>query len=377
MSTIHITLTPEGDWETNVDVRNSSGNHPQHLFWSNSHLPQRTNRRKFAGTLPRLFWEAKIICPQRTPEDETRQFASKPLQLHVWRLKTPMLTLLGKKRNCFIFIETCLEFFRLTIHDHPWPNFRMEAARSTLRSEIPTFDWGFHGFFYRNSEIDVLLGWKRMMLRYTQDLHISWQDRRTIREFFTSFMHFPGFFVWNSLDRNLSCGMTSTVRRSWAEEKHVALADMTTLWFKMIAALKMDAKWILNMTKSVSVAPDAWAKRRRSHGEKCRTATIPRRWWVTADIFAAKSSDRKAVDFFVKTKKTICRFDDNCPDPVTQNLNFWTLIHQVCETCSVAPWTHLFRLCVTGCFTLPPCSANIVGAQRPPTNETEAKTRLI
>ena len=96
MSTIHSTLTPRGDWEINVykaqlaelskkqlwstatwetNVKNSCGNPPQNLFWSNSHLPQKppeTLRQMYKtvwGTLHRTFWEANAICckkPQKT-----------------------------------------------------------------------------------------------------------------------------------------------------------------------------------------------------------------------------------------------------------------------------------------------------------------------
>ena len=210
MSTIHITLTPEGDWETNVDVRNGSGNHPQHLFWSNSHLPQRTNRRKFWGTLPRRFLGGEKYLPQRTPEDK---HISLPQNLYNYMAEDPNANAVEKKTALFHFRRNLSGMFQPMI-------FRMEAARSTLRS-VP-FRLVLPWFLPRKPRLMFWEGAEENDV----EIHPAFTHNLTRSQslFENSSLHSctsQVFFVWNSLDRNLSCGMTSTVRRSWAEEKHV------------------------------------------------------------------------------------------------------------------------------------------------------------
>ena len=119
-----------------------------------------------------------------------------------------------------------------------------------------------------------------------------------------------------------------------------------SLWHPMLEPSQKEA-----MVKS--------AGRQRSHDDD---------GWPQTFSLQSPATEKPST-FSWKQKKTICRFDGNCPDPVTQNLNFWTLTltHQdlfVKLAAQLASWARLFQLCVTGrCFTLPPCSANIVGAQ--------------
>ena len=217
-------------------------------------------------------------------------------------------------------------------------------------------------------------GWKRMMLRYTQHLHMFWQDRRTIREFFTSFMHFPGVFRLKQSRQEFIMWYDLYSEEILSRRKTRALADMTTLlWFKMIAALKMDAKWILNMT--------SWHDQIGLFGTRCLSQAKKKPWWKVQDgndpttmmgdrrHFRCKVQRQKSRRLFRENKKK--QFVGLMAIVLILSRRTWTsglwLTHQdlfVKLAAQLASWARLFQLCVTGrCFTLPPCSANIVGAQ--------------
>ena len=114
MSTTHATLTPERDWETNVE---KSWRTPKDLFWSDGHLGEKRGTLVKHETLAEPSWNLPwnlLAAQDRSNPENQRESESTPAPKPLLWLKTPKLLLLGKYMCIYVYI--CFHTLSTYIH---------------------------------------------------------------------------------------------------------------------------------------------------------------------------------------------------------------------------------------------------------------------